>query len=168
MSRSVMLSLLVDQYTRLGNAFLERYDHPWLVWNASTWSAPSVDGQTRIIRLPSASNPPRELHALCLGLTFKGDAKQITLGRSNDNDVVINDGTVSRHHAVLSCSPSGNWQIQPLPDTNGTICGSRALSDNDVAPVADRQKLVVGGVELTFYEPKTFLEIVRRHSPHPP
>jgi hypothetical protein len=27
--------------------------------------------------------------------------------------------------------------------------------------MVDRQKLAVGGVELTFYEPKSFLDIVR-------
>jgi hypothetical protein len=165
MSRSVMLSLLVDQHARLGDAFLERYDHPWLVWNANTWAAPSADGQTRIVRPPTAPSPPRELYALCLGLTFKGDAKQITLGRSFDNDVVINDGTVSRRHAVITRTASGGWQVQPLPDTSGTICGSRPLSDKEVGPMVDRQQLVVGGVELTFYEPKSFLEILRRYAP---
>src|SRR5215211_6215129 len=150
MSRAVMLSLLVDQHARLGDAFLERYGHPWLVWNASTWSAPSVDGQTRVVRLPTAPPPPRELLALCLALTFRGDAKEITLGRANDNDVVINDGTVSRHHAVLTRSASGTWQVRPLPESSGTICASRPLSDKDVSPIVDGQKLMVGGVELTF------------------
>ena len=164
MARSVMLSLLVEQHARLGDAFLERYGHPWLVWNASTWSAPSVDGHTRIIRLPTAPSPPKEMYALCLALTFKGDAKQITLGRSNDNDVVINDGTVSRRHAVITLSASGTWQVQPLPETSGTICGSRPLSENEVGALVDGQRLVVGGVELTFYQPRSFLELLRRWS----
>jgi hypothetical protein len=164
MSSAVMLSLLVDQHIRLGDAFLERYSHPWLVWNASTWSVPSVDGQTRVVRLPTAPPPSKELLALCLALTFKGDAKEITLGRANDNDIVINDGTVSRHHAVLTRSAFGTWQVQPLPGTSGTICASRPLSDKDVSRIIDGQKLIVGGVELTFYEPKSFLEILRRHS----
>jgi hypothetical protein len=163
MSRSVMMSLLVDQHARLGDAFLERYNHPWLVWNASTWSAPSADGQTRLVRLPSSPSPPTELYALCLALTFKGDAKRITLGRATDNDIVINDGTVSRHHAVITRAPSGSWQVQPLPDSSGTICGSQMLSERDVGLISDRQKLLVGAVELTFYESRSFLELLRRH-----
>jgi hypothetical protein len=51
--------------------------------------------------------------------------------------------------------------VQPFPSTSGTVSGTRQLSETDVAPLVDRQKLVVGGVELTFYEPKSFLEIVR-------
>jgi hypothetical protein len=163
MSRSVMLSLLVDQHARLGDAFLERYNHPWLVWNARRWSAPSADGQTRIVRLPSSPPPPREMDALCLALTFKGDAKRITLGRATDNDIVINDGTVSRHHAVITRARSGTWQVQPLLDSSGTICGSQTLSDRDLGLISDRQKLIVGAVELTFYESRSFLELLRPH-----
>jgi pSer/pThr/pTyr-binding forkhead associated (FHA) protein len=161
MARAFLLSLMVDQYRKVGDAFLEKYNHGWLVWEASAWAAPRADGATRIGHLGLGLNPGKERDALCFGLTFKGDAKQIALGRANDNDIVINDGTVSRHHALLTLSPSGRWQVQPFPSTSGTVSGTRQLSETDVAPLVDRQKLVVGGVELTFYEPKSFLEIVR-------
>jgi hypothetical protein len=161
MARAFLLSLVVDQYRRLGDTFLERYNHAWLVWEANAWAAPRADGATRITHLSEDLNAGKERDALCFGLTFKGEAKQIALGRSNDNDIVINDGTVSRHHAVLTLSATGKWQVQPFPSTSGTLCGSRQLSETDLVPIDDREKLAVGGVELTFYEPKSFLELVR-------
>ena len=162
MARAFLLSLMVEQYRKVGDGLLERNNHAWLVWEAKTWAAPRADGATRIGSLPLGGlNPSKEPDALCFGLTFKGDAKQIALGRANDNDIVINDGTVSRHHALLTLSSAGRWQVQPYPGTSGTTCGGRQLSETDIAPMVDRQKLAVGGVELTFYEPKSFLDIVR-------
>ena len=165
MARAFLMSLVVEQYGRLGEAFVERYDHPWLVWDATTWSAPRADGATRLARVPVEPPPPKERDALCFGLFVKGDIKKIALGRANDNDIVINDGTVSRHHAVLTLGHSGRWQVQPLRSTSATYCGSRQLALNEIAPLVDREKLLVGGVDLTFYEPKSFLEMVRAHSP---
>lgn len=161
MARAFLLSLMVDQYRKVGDGFLGKYNHAWLVWEASAWAAPRADGATRIGNLPAGLNPSKERDALCFGLTFKGDTKQIALGRANDNDIVINDGTVSRHHALLTLNAAGRWQVQPFPGTSGTTFGARQLGETDIAPLVDRQKLVVGGVELTFYEPQSFLEIVR-------
>jgi hypothetical protein len=166
MARALMLSLLVEQYGRLGDQFLKQYDHPWLVWDASTWSAPSLDGETRLGRLPSGPTA-RGAHALCFGLTFNKDAAQITVGRSSQNDVVVNDGTVSRQHVVLTRNAFGTWQVRPLPGNSGTRCGSRILTEKDVSPLVDRQTLLIGSVELTFFEPKTFLERLKDLVPPP-
>jgi len=160
-----LMSLVVEQYARLGEAFLERYDHPWLVWDATAWSAPRADGTTRLARVPVEPPSQKERDALCFGLFVKGNIKKIALGRANDNDVVINDGTVSRYHAVLTLAHAGRWQVQALRTTSSTHCGSRQLAFNEIAPLVDREKLLVGAVDLTFYEPKSFVEMVRAHSP---
>lgn len=155
-----MLSLLVDQMNRMGDRFLKQYDHPWLVWDASTWSAPSLDGETRLGREPSVPTA-RGTHALCFGLLFSRGATEIAVGRSSQNDVVVNDGTVSRRHAVLTRNAFGTWQVRPLPGNSGTRCGARILTERDVAPLLDRQVLLLGSVELTFYDAKTFAERLR-------
>lgn len=165
MTRAFLMSLVLEQYGRLGEAFIERYDHPWLVWDASAWSAPRADGATRIGPLPTGAPARKERDALCYGLFVKGDVKKIALGRANDNDIVINDGTVSRHHALLTKNQSGQWQVHAFPATSGTFCGSRLLENHEIAPLLDRQKLVVGAVDLMFYEPKSFLDLVRAHLP---
>lgn len=45
-------------------------------------------------------------------------AEQITIGRSADNHVVIDDATVSAHHAVIERTDAG-YQIRDLGSTNG-------------------------------------------------
>jgi adenylate cyclase len=45
--------------------------------------------------------------------------KEVTIGRSGDNDVVINDALVSRHHAKLF-RVGDAWQVSDLGSSNGT------------------------------------------------
>lgn len=53
----------------------------------------------------------------------------ITIGRSSDNVVVMPQGEVSSHHAVLRQSPSGEVTLMDSGSTNGTyVNGSRISS----------------------------------------
>ena len=62
------------------------------------------------------------------------------VGRSEDNDVVISDPSVSRQHARLSRSDRSGYVVEDLGSTNGTLL--------DGAPM-DRER-IEGGEELTF------------------
>lgn len=50
----------------------------------------------------------------------------VTLGRSRDCDVVVDDSGVSRHHAELRPSAEG-WVLRDLGSTNGTRLNGREL-----------------------------------------
>ena len=62
----------------------------------------------------------------------------ITIGRRSDCDVVIEDATVSRHHARLRRRPSGTWLVEDLHSKNGTavngvpIAGPTRIEAGDV------------------------------------
>ncbi|MEO6576591.1 MAG: FHA domain-containing protein, partial [Polyangiaceae bacterium] len=43
---------------------------------------------------------------------------RVTIGRAPDNDVVIDDASVSRHHAVIDMGPP--VKIEDLGSANGT------------------------------------------------
>lgn len=62
------------------------------------------------------------------------------IGRSEDNDVVISDPSVSRRHARLSRTPDEGFVVEDLGSTNGTLL--------DGAPI-DRER-IEGGEDLTF------------------
>ena len=63
--------------------------------------------------------------------------KQLTIGRSKDNDITIDDASVSRHHATIIQTARG-IVISDNGSTNGTfvngnrIHGEKALSTNDI------------------------------------
>jgi len=63
--------------------------------------------------------------------------KQLTIGRSKDNDITIDDASVSRHHATIIQTASG-IVISDNGSSNGTfvngnrIHGEKVLSTNDI------------------------------------
>lgn len=69
------------------------------------------------------------------------------IGRLDDNDIVLDDSDVSRHHAVIAYNGTG-FVITDLRSTNGIevrgelIRGSTTLADGD--------RVCIGGCELTF------------------
>jgi ABC-type multidrug transport system ATPase subunit len=69
-----------------------------------------------------------------------------TIGRANDNDVVIQDVLASRHHAFLVDSPLGT-EIRDAHSVNGTFVngvrvGSAVLNEGDV--------VTIGNIDLVF------------------
>jgi ABC-type multidrug transport system ATPase subunit len=69
-----------------------------------------------------------------------------TIGRANDNDIVIQDVLASRHHAFLVQSPLGT-EIRDAHSINGTFVngvrvGSAVLNEGDV--------ITIGNVDLVF------------------
>lgn len=50
---------------------------------------------------------------------FQLDRQAVKMGRGSDNDIAINCGSISVHHAVMERIPGG-YQIRDLESTNGT------------------------------------------------
>jgi hypothetical protein len=55
------------------------------------------------------------------------DGARSTIGRSKDADCVLRDPNVSRHHAELRRSPTGDWTIADLGSTNGIKVNGRRV-----------------------------------------
>jgi len=55
-------------------------------------------------------------------------AKHLRIGRVSDNDLVLSDLDVSRHHAELRKSPTGTYEIVDLGSHNGTFVNGRKVS----------------------------------------
>ena len=85
-------------------------------------------------------------------ITFRGtewplrEGKNV-LGRDPSADVQIDDDTVSRKHAVIDIRPGG-VTIEDLASKNGTFIDGVKLTGT--APLDERQKVVLGDVEVVF------------------
>lgn len=64
------------------------------------------------------------------GSSLPLNAGTITLGRSSTNTVVLDDEFVSAHHARVYPDPlSGDWAIEDLGSTNGTVVNHTRITN---------------------------------------
>ena len=68
--------------------------------------------------------------------------QELTIGRSPDNSIIINDTTVSRRHATLIIAQN-EFSIKDLGSANGTfvngmrVAGVSSLQSNDILKVGN-------------------------------
>jgi ABC transport system ATP-binding/permease protein len=77
-------------------------------------------------------------------------AKAMRIGRVPDNDLVLSDLNVSRHHAELRKSPTGSYEIVDLGSHNGTFVNgqrvtSRLLTEQDLVSIGNSTFRLSGG-----------------------
>lgn len=75
---------------------------------------------------------------------------RITIGRTHNNDIVIDDHSVSRLHAYVR-QADGGWVIADAGSKNGSRLRGTRLEPRREQPLASGAALQLGEVELTFY-----------------
>ncbi|RPK66318.1 ABC transporter ATP-binding/permease protein [Streptomyces sp. ADI96-02] len=88
---------------------------------------------------------PTTFHQLALGRVMR-------IGRALENDLVVSDLQVSRHHAEFRATPDGRFEIRDLGSHNGTYVnglplhksGSALLGPNDIVGVGHSTFRLVG------------------------
>jgi hypothetical protein len=161
MTRALLLSLLSRQCLLLKPAaFRERYPHGWLVWESGVWNVPEMGEELGATRSPAReiADCLPESDVLCFELA--PSRKELTLGRSTENDIVINDATVSRGH-LRAAFEGDRWSVQPLPDSaQATLNGVRLELDRKT-PLVNGAKLRIGDVTLTYHTVESFVARVQ-------
>lgn len=128
-------------------------ENPELLWvtqgNHRLDAPPAADPE--ILRVEKSSEAEK-VNAFSLG---------ITLGRTPNNDVMIDDGSVSRFHAYFQQDPqSGVWHVVDAESSNGSYVGGVRLAPRRPAPVVDRAELQFGHVKLQFLSPQSFTRLL--------
>jgi hypothetical protein len=75
------------------------------------------------------------------------------VGRDLDNEVVLNDATVSARHAVV-LRRDGSWWVEDLGSTNGTWLNARRLEPELPALLRSGDVLQFGAVRLRLVSPE--------------
>jgi hypothetical protein len=78
-------------------------------------------------------------------------ALMVTLGRARNNDIVIDDGSVSKFHATFTKNPDGRWALTDK-STNGTRLDGVKLTKDKAAPLGSGSVITIAhSVEVVFY-----------------
>jgi pSer/pThr/pTyr-binding forkhead associated (FHA) protein len=75
-----------------------------------------------------------------------------TLGRTADNDIVIDDTTVSRCHAMLLIE-DGEVLLLDMESTNGTSINGAPAEPDEPVPLVDGDMIKVGRVLMRYEAP---------------
>lgn len=84
------------------------------------------------------------------GKTFFLSSRRMTIGRTDDNDIVIDDDTVSSNHAAIFYG-EGAWALEDTGSSNGTFVNNKKISRQEIKN-GDRVRF--GQVELEFDGPE--------------
>ncbi len=77
---------------------------------------------------------------------FQLDRQAVNMGRGSDNDIVIEDGSVSVRHAVME-RIEGGYQLRDLGSTNGIKLDGRA---SQIIPLRHGLSVKIGDVAFDF------------------
>lgn len=103
---------------------------------------PLLDGAVLSLGAPAEAEPhpeldeaPTQLHVIAgpdAGGVHLLHGGRITVGRSADADVPLDDPDVSRLHCAVTVAPDGRVSVADLGSTNGTVLDGRPIGDRPV------------------------------------
>lgn len=97
--------------------------------------------------------------------------KRLSVGRTKENDLTIEDSTVSKNHASLAINAEGNFIVADTGSTNGTFLNGNRLVYGRAFPIEEGDKVMFGTVEVFFRrvaKPTEFVENVEDDEEVPP
>ena len=148
-------------------------------WPVLVWEAPPTGVRplfTRSTMTGLSVRRPTVAEPLVLEVRKSGAsaalAAGITLGRTPDNDVIVEDPTVSRVHATFSEEKqTGVWYVTDDGSHNGTWHDGTLLIPGRPTPLFDRASLRFGDMLATFLQFSAFNQLIldwlARHSRGP-
>jgi hypothetical protein len=87
-----------------------------------------------------------------LALTFRPGGKRLSVGRGRDNELCVNDGSVSKIHAALVMNREGTLLVSDTGSTNGTFINGRRISYGEARQIEDGDVVGFGDVEVRFHK----------------
>ena len=81
-------------------------------------------------------------------LIFKPGGKRLNVGRAADNELSLNDSSVSKIHAALLMTAEGTLLVADTGSTNGTYINGRRIAYGESRPIEDGDVVGFGDVEV--------------------
>src|SRR5690349_2843075 len=81
-------------------------------------------------------------------LVFRPGGKRLNVGRASDNELTLNDASVSKIHAALLMTGEGTLLVADTGSTNGTYLNGRRISYGESRVIEDGDVIGFGDVEV--------------------
>ena len=107
-------------------------------------AAPPVPDVELLARV-TLRDSTREVH-----LIFQPGGRRLNVGRASDNDISLNDSSVSKIHAALVMNQQGTLLVADTGSTNGTFINGRRISYGESRPIEDGDVVGFGDIEVRF------------------
>jgi len=85
-----------------------------------------------------------------LPLALKPGGRRLNVGRAADNEVCLNDVSVSKIHAALVMNKEGTLLVADTGSTNGTYINGRRISYGESRQIEEGDVVGFGDVEVRF------------------
>lgn len=93
--------------------------------------------------------------------------ERISVGRARNNDIVLQDNSVSKLHGHFVHSPTGATMLVDAGSRNGIWINSRQLAAGQSIPVAPGDTITFGGTALTYLDAAGLWDLVQQHLQKP-
>ena len=110
------------------------------------------------VAIPGAAPPMPDIEVIArvtlpsgtreVSLLFKPGGKRLNVGRAADNELTLNDASVSKIHAALLMTGEGTLLVADTGSTNGTYINGRRISYGESRLIEDGDVVGFGDVEV--------------------
>src|SRR5215813_10081824 len=110
------------------------------------------------IVIPTAAPPMPDIEVIAritqpsgtreIALIFKPGGKRLNVGRASDNELMLNDASVSKIHAALLMSAEGTLLVADTGSTNGTYINGRRIAYGESRLIEEGDVVGFGDVEV--------------------
>lgn len=104
--------------------------------------------------------PELEIETFIANLTLQGKSKQVELtfkdkqrrsvGRTKENDLSIEDSSVSKIHAALVLNSDKHLMVADTGSTNGTFVNDKRIAYGRAFPISTTDRVKFGNIEVVF------------------
>jgi hypothetical protein len=156
--------------------FLEKYQHPVLLWpQAGDWIEDTAFqfetfSSDYSEELPGAISPSTESQIAktvvveVLKQASSAPTNMICVGRAANNDIVLANNTVSKLHTYFLVSEKGDsYDIVDANSTNGTVVNNKQLVAYKNQPLLNRDNIQFGpSIQMVYLTPQGFYELIQQ------
>jgi hypothetical protein len=110
------------------------------------------------VPIPGAAPPMPDIQVIArvtlphgtkeIPLIFKPGGRRLNVGRASDNDLTLNDTSVSKIHAALLMTAEGTILVADTGSTNGTYLNGRRIAYGESRLIEDGDVVGFGDVEV--------------------